>query len=1073
MRDLRKILAPPLPSPLLYREQLLNSLEKALGSYEDSNTSALCELVLLCAPAGYGKTTLLADAITRLSLTCCWYFLDRSDLSIHSFLNTLLASLRRAFPAFGSDLDSLLVENIGQEEAALQKFLDALLGALAVDISEHFVLALCNYQEVNRSSDINSIVNQLLNHLPPQCLLVIESRALPNLDMASLIASRKMLGVGTRGLQFSAQDLYALTQLQSLLAYSEAEAAQLAASFDGWITGILLSSRIGATQFDLSTVASSTGRYSNRQQLVAYVINNVFRHEVATYTFLKDTSLLAQLTPALCDALLGTTNAATLLEDAEAQGLFIQGTINEIGDLVYIFHPILRELLQEELRRHESERYRSLQHKLALLLFQKYEYQVALDHALEAQEYSLAAEILLEGAPTFFQRGQSESVLLRLNQFPTSFAYKHPQLLLLWVNTYIRRGDLANARLFFQHAQELEVFSQVSDGSSDTLLLRAKFSLSQGKLLLSQGEYQLAQQLLRQALAWIPDDERVLRIGAYQQLGICLILGGDAIHKGIVQLQQALHLCHPRLDEYLAGELHHQLANAYEWTGSYTIAEHHRHYISILQDRLGQPQSIINNLTGMGLLQLRQGFVEEAEKYFLNILSLTQHSPRFLSSYAYGLLGLGELELIRRHFQQALIHLEEALALSRQLEDCYLLNGTLNILAQVYLQLGDIYTAQCLLDQTVLRTEEKHSYEGLSYALVHGTILLAQKQYERARTILEDVVRLTGGAEIHWLHVQALVRLTACFLAQAQATQAEQILQKIMALNTRGGHNYCIQVELQAYPALQPLLQPMVERKVSFETATQSTLRLTIKALGDPLVSIDNAPVTRWRMARAMELFFFLLEHPQPLRKDQIIAALWSESEDSERVNQTFRSTTYYLRQTIGDACLIQRSGQYWLDLTAAYGPFWYDVAAFEEQQRLATRALEEEEEESAARAFQKMVDLYHGDYVQAFYSDWCIRHRDELRTACMEAHQQLALIAWRREAWDESLVHWQHLLTLDPCLEKAHYGAMRCYARQGRRDLALRQYQRCSRDLHEQLHVKPGSALQKLYQRLTNDQGE
>ncbi|HEU5379203.1 MAG TPA: bacterial transcriptional activator domain-containing protein, partial [Ktedonobacteraceae bacterium] len=163
---------------------------------------------------------------------------------------------------------------------------------------------------------------------------------------------------------------------------------------------------------------------------------------------------------------------------------------------------------------------------------------------------------------------------------------------------------------------------------------------------------------------------------------------------------------------------------------------------------------------------------------------------------------------------------------------------------------------------------------------------------------------------------------------------------------------------------------------------------------------------------------------------------------------------------------IVQHSGLYRLELGAQY---WYDVTAFEEQHQLAKAALEEEDDEKAARAFQQMVDLYRGDYVQPVYSDWCIWRRDQLRKTFMDAHQQLAGIAWRREAWDESLLHWQQLLMIDPCLETAHYGIMRCYSRQGKRDLALRQYQRCSTELYEQLKTKPGRSLQKLYQRLSS----
>jgi ATP/maltotriose-dependent transcriptional regulator MalT/DNA-binding SARP family transcriptional activator len=1071
VKDSQKIVAPPVPPSILHREHLLWILGNALGASVDANAPTAYQLIILAAPAGYGKTTLLADTVSHFGLTCCWYFLDGSDLDHTTFLKTLLASIRQRFPSFGGQVETLLAANA---EPVAQQVLDALCAALASDISEQCILALCNYQEVNGDESLNELVSYLLKHLPAHCRMVIESRAQPDLELAPLITGRKIFGLGCSSLHFSIQELQALAQVQGLPALAEEEAEKLATIFDGWITGILLGSRLGSAQFE-SIAGTQRGNrtisalYANHHQLLSFVMTEVFRKETEVYHFLKDTSPLDELAPTFCDALLASTNSAALLERAERQGLFVV-LIGETEEPVYICQPTIRELFREHLRRHESERYRIIYQQVATLWYQRYEYEKALSYALDGQIYELAARIILEAAQTLFNQGQSETVLQCLNRFPPHFIEENPPLLLLRANTYLRRGDFAQARVLLEGNEAKAILDAPLPVSENVeqALTRAGFATAYGKLLLHQGEHALALTHLQQALELLPIDERVLRIHAYQQLGICLILSGRPIQEGIVQFQLALRLCHPQVDARLAGELHHQLANAYEWTGNYTIAEHHRRRINAIQARLGQPQSVINNLTGIGLLKMRQGYVEEAEASFQHILRLTNRSPRFLSSEAYALMAFGELELTRQRFQQALTHLEGALDLAHQLADRYLLNSILNKLSLAYLRMEDLHTAQHLLDQTVLRADETCSYESISHTLMHGTILLAQEHYEEARPPLEEAVRLTDEIGIIWLHAQSLARLAACYLAQGLTEETRKTLRQKRSLYFKDELDYSLQVELQAYPALRQFLQEAIEQDSPSGWKLFSTERLSIYALGEPVVLIDTTPVTRWRMARAMELCFFLLENKQPLRKDQIIAALWPDADDPGRINQTFRSTIYYLRQAIGEACLVQRSGQYRLDLPAVYGQFWHDVAAFEEQQRLAKTALEDGDNAGAAQAFQKMINLYRGDYVEAFYSDWCIPRRQKLRTSFIEAHHQLALIAWRREMWDESLQHWQHLLTLDPCLETAHYGIMRCYLRMGKRDLALRQYQRCSRELHEQLKIQPGPSLQKLYQRLT-----
>lgn len=361
------------------------------------------------------------------------------------------------------------------------------------------------------------------------------------------------------------------------------------------------------------------------------------------------------------------------------------------------------------------------------------------------------------------------------------------------------------------------------------------------------------------------------------------------------------------------------------------------------------------------------------------------------------------------------------------------------------------------------------SYESISHALVKGTFFLSLRQYIEAENMFEDVVQSSNSAGIQLLQVQALLRLAACHAAQGQTIEAKRVLRQALALNSKNSQSYTLQVEIQTYPELRSLMQEVTEQGEPFPIAPLSRERLSISALGEMIISINDVPVKHWRIARALELFFFLLEQDQALHKDRIITALWPEADSLERLNQAFRLAVYYIRQAIGEDCLTQRSSLYRLDLSAKYSQPWYDVTAFLEQQRLAEAALKEGDDECAARAFQQMAELYRGDYLPTCYSDWCIRRREALRQKLIEARRQLALIAWRREAYDESLRQWQHLLTLDPCLETAHYGAMRCFLRQGKRDLALRQYQRCSQELHEQLNVRPGPTLQKLYSRLAN----
>lgn len=1090
---LKKISAPVLPSTILHRKALLQALGDVLCSPGiDSSSLSPYNLVLLCSPAGYGKTTLLADTVKHMSITCFWYFLDTLDTDRVTFLETLLFSIRYHFPQFGNHIDPLLAQLAeSNDNACYYHLITILVESLAADIPKQYVLALCNYHEVNNNESINYFVNYLLNHLPTQCILVIESRALPHIELAQLIAYRKIFGIGISELYFTKQELYDLAQVQGIPPLSNEEAEQLTYSFDGWIAGILLSSRLGYEQRLRSTspVGNNRGTLAiptEHQHLFSFVANEVFRNESKTYIFLKEVSVLEQLTAARCDFLLNTSDAIKHLEYAERQGLFVMRS-GASQKHTYICHPVLRELLVEDLHNHGIERYYELQRRAAVLLLNEHSYEQALKHALDSQDTALVRQVVLEATPKLLKQGLTEVVRCLLAMLPEQIVDTCPQLLLLHVNMHLMDGEYANVQPLLDKTKALLVQSKQIEERLEDTVIQAEVALAQATLLLYKGDHQYALDLCYQALNLLPADEWLLLIRAHQRLGICLILGVGQTREGIMHLQQALHLCGPRADERQTAVLHHQLANAYDWIGNYAISEHHRRRALTIWEHAGKPRDVINNWTGMGHLRARQGFTEEAEIYFSRALTLSRECPDFRSGKAYALLGLGEMHLNQRHLDQALMRLEEGLALARLLEDRYLMNCLLNALALAYLSAEDIYTALYLIDQTSLRDDEIKSYEGISYHLARGTILLAQYRYEEAQKMLEQTARSAQTAGVQRLELLALLRLTICFLNQNQQMQATNVFHQAVELNKKGDHDYFMHLELHNNPLLQQFMDSQIEQiKDSSASRTpditslikplvahiavgeQHLPRLHVYALGEPIVELDNNPITRWRMARAAELFFFLIEIGRPVRKEQIVVALWPDA--SDQIDQTFRSTIYYLRKAIGETCVVQHAGLYSLDLKVLYGQYiWYDVELFKALQRDGKVAVDEQDDERASQVFKKMLALYRGDYVQSFYSNWCVSLRDELRQAYMDAHHHLALIAWRQEQWSESLSHWQQMLAIDTCVEVAHYGIIRCYIRQGKRELALRQYQRCSQELREQLMAVPGPSLQKLYQRILN----
>lgn len=1102
----RKITAPVLPRTFLRRPALVAHLREAIArETRDNGSRTNYRLVLLCAPAGYGKTTLLADFAHTTQLPSCWYFLDHTDVDSTIFLRTLFASVRQTFPHFGQALDHFFLngpgENLACTESMYQSALDALCSALATEIRDHFALYLCNYEEINESESLNRLVTHLLKSLPAHVTLVIESRVMPDIPLLPLFVHEEVAGLDRDSLRFSTGEIFELARLYGLTAFTEAEAEQLAVTFDGWITGILLGTRLGDLRLypfrqqrldnDLDVIdphkRSVTAR--KQQNLFAYIVNEVFQQDMTAYTFLQAAALLREMEPAMCNSLLDITDAAECLARLEHNNLFVVSYHNG-AELIYTCHPVIRDLLCQEFRQQEPQRFTLLQRKAAELWQARRNYDQALYHAFEAGATDLAVQLIFEAYKQLLQQKHLDTLMRWLERLPAETRESNPRLLLIQATLLLARGLHSLALPVLDKAALLVEAGGGESHAGEVSLLQIEVDILRSKVLFQAGDYVLARTVCQQALLQLPNDEIELRAAAEMRLGLCANLLGD-FSAGLLHLQQALAIWSNQLPLHQAADIHGALANTYYLMGNFALAEHHLaralNYCEQLHDEYGK----VDNLIRKGLLRLYQGSYAQAEEVLLQALELARTSLHDQRCEAYALANLGSVYIEQAMYTQALTCCEDSLLLAYQCGNRSLVNATLSNMAITHLLMGDTSSALLFAQKMTIQAgdEQTISYEYVGREITYGMIEFYQGRYDEAYTRLARLHKGLNANSLRRVQLQVKLRLAACQLARQRQAEAVHLLEEIVDLfASNDGYKQLVHVELRWQPALLQTVKSLprlarlreilelpadepraaaASQSVSGGLLVQPRLsRLSIRAFGEPVVFIDDQPVRRWRMARAMELFFFLLESATPLSKEQIITALWPQFD--EQINQTFHSTLHHLRKLIGESCLLFRANGYSLNLAACYGEnVWYDVQEFQTLHREASQALVHAGDEAARKAFLRMVELYQGDYGRPFYSDWCTLKRDELCTLYLEAQRQLAHIAWRQQAYDECVHHWRQLLRRDNCQEEAHYGIMLCYLRQEKRSAALRQYHACKETLQQELGLQPGGAIEKLYQRL------
>ncbi len=257
----RKTSPPLLPSPILFREALIHTLEEAL-IISPQQISAAYKLILVRAPAGYGKTTLIGDFVRRYRVPVGWYFLDHTDTQLPVFLETLTTIFCQAFPDLKQVLHASFLQDLvsalqSRSQSQCKRVLNSYTIALEQYISHPFILCLCDYHEVHEDDAIQVILNHFLKNMPSKLSLIIESRAVPFLELTTLLACRQILGLGSNVLRFSPQEVQEFSRLQGF-PISEEEAERLVSTFDGWITGMLLATPLGSLSSSGATELSHT-----------------------------------------------------------------------------------------------------------------------------------------------------------------------------------------------------------------------------------------------------------------------------------------------------------------------------------------------------------------------------------------------------------------------------------------------------------------------------------------------------------------------------------------------------------------------------------------------------------------------------------------------------------------------------------------------------------------------------------------------------------------------------------------------------------------------------------------------
>ncbi len=481
-------------------------------------------LVLVCAPAGYGKTVLLADWARRCGHPIAWLSLDAGDNDPARFWRHAVAALDRARPGTGERVAPLLGP---PAPSSFQGLVTALINDLAGE--EEALLVLDDYHVIG-SEQVHQSLAFLAEHRPAGIGVVLASRSDPPLPLPRLRARGQLTEIRAAELRFAPAEAAELLR-QAASDLPDGSVAALAARTEGWAAGLQLAALSLRGHEDAAAfVAAFTGSH---RYVLDYLAGEVLeRQDAQLRTFLLETSVLARLSGPLCDAVTGREGSQALLEQAERAGLFLV-PLDEVRGW-WRYHHLFADLLHARLEAEQPGRVPMLHRNAAAWCEEHAMADEAIGHAAAAGEMLWAARIIEQHFDMVYNiRGEAATIHRWLSVLPAEVVRSRPRLLLAQAIMAATSGQLKVVEPLLDAVECAtpswadEPFEPLGGAAASFLVnVPALTTLHRGYLAQFHGDAGATAAFAAQALAEIKPGERLLSATAHGFLAVAEWLRG-------------------------------------------------------------------------------------------------------------------------------------------------------------------------------------------------------------------------------------------------------------------------------------------------------------------------------------------------------------------------------------------------------------------------------------------------------------------------------------------------------------------------------------------------------------------
>ncbi len=723
-----KLYAPRPRAHLVLRAHLIERLQQGVER----------PLTLISAPAGFGKTTLLAQWFMESGMPVAWVSLEAEDNDPTRFLSYLIAALQTLDAQIGTTAMAML--HTPQPSAP-----EAVLAVLTNDLVDRgggdFALVLDDYHVIT-ADPIHCGMTFLVEHLPPQMHLILATRADPPLPLARLRAQGQLSEVRAADLRFGTAEASVFLQAVMGLDLPAEAINTLESRTEGWIAGLQLAALSLQGRADISGfLAAFTGSH---RYVFDYLSDEVLARQPApVQQFLLHTSILDRLSGSLCDTVTEREGSQAMLEALEKANLFVVALDDERR--WYRYHHLFAEVLRSHLQQTEPVSPPVL-HRRASAWYEQHDLPAeAVQHALAVPDVELAARLIEPIALPVALQGQISTVLGWMNALPQALVHARPFLCVYQALLLTLTNQFEAAEELLQPA-ERGIQEEIAAEQVRTIL---GWVLSTRAAIVGlSGDIPQSISLARQALELLPEAEVLQRSGNIVVTAMAYLVSGDVTPATEREVAAAVALIRPSDNPFAAVSSICMLARLHVLQGRLRQAAATYEQVVQAVPHSEVLQTFFTSLYyyfGLGDLLREWNDLEAAERHLAQGIALVKETLTVEPFVAVlGYTALARLQQARGNTRAALATLDalEHLAEQRHFAPRLMTQGAA-VRAQLELAQGNVAAAIRWVDASGLSaTDDDLPYPREGEYLALARVRIAEARNHPSGSFLQDALQL-------------------------------------------------------------------------------------------------------------------------------------------------------------------------------------------------------------------------------------------------------------------------------------------------------------------------------------------